>query len=46
VAICRGCAVAFGPGTAIRFANLAKGLGLMGRLPNKWQTGLFPPQQS
>jgi len=45
VAVCAGCALAFGLGTAIRFANLAKGLRRVGWLPRKWQTWLFPPQQ-
>jgi hypothetical protein len=45
VAICAGCAVAIGLGTAIRFANLAKGLDRVGWLPRKWRTWLFPPQQ-
>ena len=46
VAICAGCAVAFGLGTAIRFANLAKGLDCVGWLPRKWQTWLFPPAEA
>jgi hypothetical protein len=39
------CAFAFGLGTAIRFANLAKGLDHMSWLPKKWQTWLCPPRQ-